>query len=405
MLNTQDKTFKAINWSLTFLALGFLSSPTLVSLFHIIILIPIFICISRLKSEIQLPKSSFILILLFVWGLCSTLINYSQLVNPTKAFQELKFYLFGVGVIFPLAYFFERASVFQVRRLLKLVAFVVLAAFVVGCVKSYFKFDLVKWTYNEKFHIRSGGFSHYMRYGYASAFLFILGLNMYLNRESLKKVLDSKLIRISILICLIAVGTSQTRGGLLAILVSMPFLLMRYNPKFAKITFGLGFSFFLLIVFATITKSFESRYLNIFQGSNQTRLSQFQSALYAMKENPVFGLGADQLSYNVADIKKRYDLHAKDYSGHAHNIVLEHGASFGFIGVILIIVFFGLWFLEMYQLQNAFGHAIATYIIAFFAAGQVENLFDNTNAHLMFFIYSLSQAYRYSRFSNLRSAS
>jgi O-antigen ligase len=401
MLVNQDKTYKAINWALIFLALGFLSSPTLVSLFHIIILIPIFICFKRLNIERSISASSWVLILIFVWGLISTLVNYPDLVKPTKAFQELKFYLFGVGVTFPLMYYFDRTTTFQIRRLLKIVSFVIVIAFIVGCTRSYLKFDLVKWVYKETFHIRTGGFSHYMRYGYASAFLFILGLNIYFNRDSLKNLLSSKLIYVGIGISLLAVGTSQTRGGLLAILVSMPFLLLRYKPKLAKITFGAGLAFFVLILFATATKTFESRYLNVFQGSNQTRLSQFQSALYAMKENPVLGLGSNQFSFNVTELKERYDLHAKDYTGHAHNIVLEHGASFGVLGAVLIVLFFAVWFFEMLSIGDAFGHAIATYIIAFFVAGQVENLFDNTNAHLMFFLYSLSQAYKNTRFRSL----
>lgn len=401
MLTKQDKTYKAIYWALVFLCLGFLSSPTLVSLFHIIIAIPIFICLKRLKLEITIPKSSWALILLFGWGLIATIANYPDLIKPTKAFQELKFYLFGVGVIFPLIYYFDRATTFEVRRLVKMTSFIILLAFINGAIKSYFKFDIVKWTYNPDFHIRTGGFSHYMRYGYASAFLFLLGFNAFLNRDYLKTLMQSRLIKFAIMISLAAVATSQTRGGLLALLVSVPFVLLRYKPKLGKAMYGAGFAFFLLIIFATLTKSFESRYLNVFQGSNQTRLSQFQSALYAMKESPIVGLGANQFSYHVTRLKEKYDLHAKNYTGHAHNIFLEHGASFGVLGIILLAIFFLLWFFEMLTLGDAFGWAMASYIIAFVVAGQVENLFDNTNSHLMFFLYSLSQAYKQTRFRAL----
>lgn len=401
MLTTRDKTYKAIYWSLIFLCLGFLSSPTIVSLFHIVILIPIFICFKRLKPEISIPKSSWILILLFSWGLIATIGNFPTLIKPVKAFQELKFYLFGVGVIFPLIYYFDRATTFEVRRLIKITSFIIILAFINGVIKSYFKFDIVKWSYNPDFHIRTGGFSHYMRYGYASAFLFLLGLNAYLNRDYLKTLLDSALIKSSIIISLLAVATSQTRGGLLALLVSVPFVLLRYKPRIGKALYGLGAAFFLLIIFATVTKSFSSRYLNVFQASNKVRLSQFQSALYAMKENPILGLGANQLSYNVPKIKEKYDLHAKNYTGHAHNIFLEHGASFGVLGIVFLLVFFLIWFFEMVSIGDSFGWAMASYIIAFLVAGQVENLFDNTNSHMLFFLYSLSQAYKQTRFRAL----
>lgn len=401
MLTSRDKTYKAINWSLIFLCLGFLSSPTIVSLFHIVILIPIFVCFKRLRPEVSIPKSAWVLIILFGWGFIATLSNYPSLIKPAKAFQELKFYLFGVGVIFPLIYYFDRTTTFEVRRLIKITSFIIILAFINGAIKSYFKFDIVKWTYNPDFHIRTGGFSHYMRYGYASAFLFLLGLNAYLNRDYLKTLLDSKLIKVSILFSLFAVGTSQTRGGLLALLISVPFVLLRYKPKLGKTLYALGFGFFCLIIFATVTKTFKTRYLNVFQASNKVRLSQFQSALYAMKENPILGIGANQLSYNVPQIKEKYDLYRKDYTGHAHNIFLEHGASFGVMGIILLLVFFIFWFFEMLSLGDAFGWAMASYILAFLVAGQVENLFDNTNSHLMFFLYSLSQAYKQTRFRTL----
>lgn len=401
MLTTRDKTYKAIYWSLIFLCLGFLSSPTLVSLFHIVILIPIFICFKRLKPEIQIPKSSWILILLFIWGFVATMANLGDLIKPAKAFQELKFYLYGVGVIFPLIYYFDRATTFEVRRLAKITAFIILLAFINGAIKSYFKFDIVKWTYNPDFHIRTGGFSHYMRYGYASAFLFLIGINAYLNKEYLKNLMSSRLIKIAILICLFAVGTSQTRGGLLALLVSVPFVLLRYKPKLGKALYAIGFAFLALIIFATVTKTFKTRYLNVFQASNKVRMSQFQSALYAMKDSPIVGLGANQLSYNVPKIKEKYDLYRKDYTGHAHNIFLEHGASFGVLGILLLAIFFAIWFFEMLTIGDAFGWAMASYILAFLVAGQVENLFDNTNSHLMFFLYSLSQAYKQTRFRAL----
>ena len=62
MLIEQDKTFKWIMSSLMFLAIGFLASPTVVSVYHILIVIPMFIVIKRADS-FHIPKRGWFLLL------------------------------------------------------------------------------------------------------------------------------------------------------------------------------------------------------------------------------------------------------------------------------------------------------------------------------------------------------
>ena len=390
----QDKKFKFIYWAQIFLALGFLASPTVVSLYHIVIIIPAFLVIGPLLKEIKISKSSWVLLAIFTWATICTLVNYPNLVKPHKSFQELKYYLLGWLLIYPLYYFYKRASKEQIQKLLKIVSVIIIAAFFVGISKAWFKFDPVKFNYDPNFHIRSGGFSHYMRYGYASGFLFLIGISMYINRKKIKPLMESKLIVSAVIFCFLAILTSQTRGALLGLIVASPFLLYRYKPLWAKIIAGLGAVFFIAVIIASVSGKVKYRYLNINQASNNVRMSQFQTAIKAIKDNPVFGLGADQFSYNVKRIKTQYNIHAKRFESHAHNIFLEHGASYGILGIILLALFFGIWFWEMSSLKDAFGWTICSYIIAYTASGQVENLFDNANSHLLFYIYTLSQVYR-----------
>lgn len=394
LTETTDKKFKWIYWSMVFLALGVISSPTVVSLFHILIAIPAILVFKDSYKEVKIPKSSWFLIALFGWGLISAFVNLDTLVKPGKAFQELKFYLFGWLFIYPLIYFAKNTSAWRWRRLLQILSFVIIVGFFVGISKAWFGFDPVKWRFGD-YHIRSGGFTNYMRYGYASSFLFLLGLSMYFNREKIKNIVSgSKLIWAAVIFCFLAIGTAQTRGAVLGLLVALPFLLYRYRPRIAKGLVGLGFLFGITVVAASFTGVIKNRFINIKDGSNTVRMSQFYSAAMAIKDNPVLGLGPDQFSYNVPRIKKEYDIWAKDYSGHAHNIFLEHGANYGVLGIILLFGFLLVWFIEMVSMKSAFGWAIASYIMAFTAAGQVELLFDNTNSHIMFFIYSLSQAFK-----------
>jgi len=390
---TQDKTFKWIYVALFCLTIGFIASPTIVSLYHIFIIIPAIIIYKRKLYLIKLPVSSWFLIALFVWGLICTIYNLDTVIKPRKSFDDLKFYLLGPGLIYPLRYFFDRTNSFQIKRLLNVLYFIIIAAFIVGCVKAFLDFDLIKWQAKE-FKNRSGGFTNYMRYGYSHAFMFITGLGIYVNRERLKEFINPKLFIFALTLCLLAIFTSKTRGALLAVLVGVPWLMLKYKPTIAKIVIGLGTVFLGVVIYISAFSNSSNRFLDINDGSNKKRMSQFYSAWKSMQEKPVFGLGSDQFSYNVPRLKEKYDIWSKEYQGHSHNIFLEHGANFGYLGIILLFGFLITWFFEMVALRNDFGWIISSYIVAYVVAGQVELLFDNTNSHLLFFIYSFSQMKR-----------
>lgn len=388
---TQDKTFKWISYALIFLSIGFLSSPTIVSGYHILIVIPMLITISRAKS-FTIPKSGWFLIALSVWGLICNFVNLEDLIKVRKSFDELKFYLLGPLLIFPLRYYFHRATPHQVKKLLSLLYIVIAVAFTIGVLKAFFGFNLMEMKTGD-FRSRSDGLTNYMRYGYASAFLFILGLGIIINRKSLQKIIDPRFFYLALSLCFFAVFAAKTRGALLGIIVGCSFMMLKFKPKVGKVLVGTGAVFIgvvLYISFAGIKTN--SRFLNIKDGSNTVRMSQFYSAVKSIQERPIFGLGASQFSYNVTRIKNKYDIWAKHYSGHAHNIFLEHAANYGIPGLILFLGFLVFWGMELLRLGN-FGWVILSYLIAFIVAGQVENLFDNTNSHLLFFIYPLSFIY------------
>ena len=394
LTNQLEKKYYFIYTALIFLALGLLVSPTVVAGYHIFIVIPALMIFWKYKSELKLPRSSYALLAISVWGLASAFYNIDTLIKPSKSFQEVKYYLFGVLCIFPLKYFLEQGARRHLKVILNILCVTIIIAFFVGISKAWFQFNPVKMSFGD-YHDRSGGFVNYMRYGYGSALLFVLGLNIFFNRadEKIKEIITPKLFYPALTLCFLAIGTSQCRGALLAVLVSLPFLLWRYKPKFAIFLVVLGSIFATSIIyFSFISQSTNYRFININQGSNAVRTSQWQTAIKVIQEKPLFGLGPDQFSYNVKKYKTKYKLRYDYYSGHAHNILLEHGANYGVAGIVLLLLFFALWFIEMVSLKSAFGWAIGSYIIAFFAGGQVELLFDVINSHILFFVYSFSQA-------------
>jgi O-antigen ligase len=392
--NKLDRKYYFIYTALIFLALGLMVSPTIVAGYHIFITIPAFLIFWKYKNEIKVPKSSYILIAISVWGLTSAFYNLDTLIKPLKSFQDVKYYLLGVLCIYPLKYFLEQGSKRHLKVILNILCITIIIAFFVGISKSLFQFNIVKMSFGD-YHNRSGGFVNYMRYGYASALLFILGLNIFLNRtnDKVREIITPKLFYPALLLCFLAIGTSQCRGALLSVLASLPFLLWRYKPKVTIILLFLGSIFAAMVIyFSFISQSTKYRFLNINQGSNAVRVSQWQTALSVISEKPLLGLGPDQFSYNVKEYKTKYKIKYDYYSSHAHNILLEHGANYGIPGMVLLIIFFILWFIEMMSMKSVFGWAVGSYLIAFFVGGQVELLFDVINSHLLFFIYSFSQA-------------
>lgn len=384
-----DYKFKFIFAALIFLALGLFTSPTVVSLYHILIIIPMILLIKS-GARFKLPRSSWALLALFLWGLISTGINFSDLIKPFKAFQELKYYLLGVLCIIPLQYFYKKASEKQINLLLKIFYTTLITAFFVGVLKAFLGFDLIKWERGD-FHARSGGFLNYMRYGYGSAFVFLLGIGIYLSQDNLKKRLGSKAFLVTMILSFLAIFTAKTRGALLALMVGVPILFLRYKRKVAISIISFGVLFVLLVTYISFFSNSDIRFLDINDGSNKKRMSQFYTAIKSIQEKPIFGLGADQFSYHVSDLKIKYDIWSKEYSGHSHNIFLEHAANYGIPGLLLFIAFLLFWLLELYSCGTNLAWAVLSYVIAFTVSGQVELLFDNLNSHLFFFVYSSSQ--------------
>lgn len=386
----KKRLYNPIMLALVFLSLGLLTSPTVVSGYHILLIIPT-IALFIKGERVSLPKSSYILIALFCWGVVCNIVNFDQLIKPGKTFQELKFYLFGVFFMIPIKYYLKKQQNRHTKFIISTLCVTVIAAFIVGVTKAFFDFDIVHWKAGE-FKNRSDGFLNYMRYGYGSAFLFILGWAYFLRGRKFKRWLNKKLFFTALFLCLAAIFAAKTRGALLAVLVGLPFFYLKYKPKLAGTIIAMGSIFAGVIIYFSFFSSepAPSRFLNINDGSNKKRMSQFYTATKAIAERPIFGWGAEQFTHRVSDLKKKYNVWSQDYAGHSHNIFLEHAVSFGLLGAVLIFLFFLFWFIEMIKLKTDFSWAIATYIVAFVVGGQVEMLFENLNSHLLFFVYSLS---------------
>ncbi len=385
----KDYIFNFIFAALIFLALGLFTSPTIVSLYHILLIVPT-ILLFKAGERFKIATSGRILILLFLWGLLSTFVNYPDLIKPFKAFQELKYYLLGVICILPLRYFLENAKDKHLRILFNIFFVTLITGFFVGIIKAYGGFDIVHWKQGA-FKNRSGGFLNYMRYGYGSAFVFLLGIGLLLNQQLFKKILHPYLFKSALTLSALAIFAAKTRGAILAVLIGLPILFLKYKKKLALIVILAGALFVSVVLYISIFSNSSHRLLNINDNSNKVRMSQFYSAIKATQEKPILGFGANQFSYQVTRLKKKYNIWSDHYVGHSHNIFLEHAASYGVVGLVIFIAFLLAWLKELYQSKGRESWIFLSYLLAFIVSGQVELLFDNLNSHLFFFIYSMSQ--------------
>ena len=178
--------FGLISIALFFLALGMFSSPTLVSGYHIFILIPSIAFLFKEKIS-SFSVSTYVLAAIFVWGVICNLVNQDEMVKASKSYQALKYYLAGIITIFPLRFFIQQARSSQIKFLLNTFFFVIVSGFVVGVTRSWFHFDIISWS-SGWFHPRSGGYLNYMRYGYGSAFAFLLLTHVFIHRKKLISV-------------------------------------------------------------------------------------------------------------------------------------------------------------------------------------------------------------------------
>ena len=122
------------------------------------------------------------------------------------------------------------------------------------------------------------------------------------------------------------------------------------------------------------------------QASNQIRLTFFKTALKAVSERPLFGFGFKNFEPHTKLIKKRYNMKYQNIPGHAHNNYLEHLASTGIIGFILMLCFCFRWIWETYRYQPL----LFPFVMSFLVSGMTQYTFgDGENVFFILGIFSL----------------
>ena len=388
--------------SLIFLAFGVFTSISLPSLFHILMIAPIIFSLIIKKQKIQWKLSSYFLVGFVIWHLVSFAYNFPQNNTSFESYHlgKIKYWLFAILAIVPLNLYFHQKNLWPLKRHQHILIFfglgIILSASY-GLIGQVFDFDLLTFS-RRVFEHREAGLIEEMRYGYASSLIIIAIASFLLHKyKTLKK---SHLIFSTLVLLMAMIGLlgTQTRGAIVSFLCSLVFVFYFYKKKWGLIY---------LVTFVIATASFfairphlqqitKHRFINTHdvRVSNGKRLGQYQAALYAFKDNKMFGLGPNQFQNFCSWIKMNYQIPFPNYQSHSHNIFLEQMANLGLLGFVFFLGWLLAWIWELYALSKTANPLPAFIIIPaifnFMIGGQFELNLDSVNSFIICALYTLS---------------
>ncbi|MFZ9001009.1 MAG: O-antigen ligase family protein [Bacteriovoracaceae bacterium] len=389
MTKTEKIQYQLAFASLMVFAIGIFTSVSLSAVGHILLISPgLYFTYKKAKSS-NYEKSFWFLAMLALVIIASVLFNLDIIERPLKNMSKAKYFIFGLLGFFAYRETFKNYITEKHKKIL-LATFIISTtlASLSGIIALYSGFNILKWK--EACHATRacGVYGMYMTYGYGISLFCILLTGLFLKRKQLSSLVSTPLLSIGLVVNLAGLYLSYARGGLIGYLFALPFFFLKDHKKvFLSVMLisvvGLGG---LISLNPTINDMFLKR-----AGSNTQRLEFFEAAYMAFKERPLLGYGYRNFEPHVKDIKERYGIGSPYMGGHAHNNYLEHLASTGVVGVIVMLLFLFYWLKEMYQGNDVWSRTIFTFIVSFLISGLFQYTFgDGENLFLIMGLYSLS---------------
>jgi O-antigen ligase len=388
-----DLDIQKISYQLTYASLFILALATFTSLSvsagsHILILIPGLYFLKQ-GSDAKWPKSTWMLLGLFVAVVISVIFNLDIIDKPFKNIFKGKYFLFAIlWMVSFRKLFINRITNKQIKILAWVLLIATSLASLSGLIGLFAGFNPLKMKPPCHPSRACGVYGMYMTYGYGISLFTILNLGLLIYKDKVKEYLPSWLIITSLIINFLGLYFSYARGGLLAFLIACPFFFFKNNIK----------KFFILLISGAILLGasiiFIPKLNTMFLkrgGSNDQRISFYKTAIKAFQERPIYGYGYRNFEPNVPKLKKKYNIAHPTYGGHAHNNFLEHLASTGLIGAIFLVLFHLFWFLEMFKRDDLLALLTLPFIVNFAFSGLFQYTFgDGENLFLILGVYALS---------------
>ncbi len=373
-----------IYFALIILCLGLVTSMSLLGGFHALIVIPCLYFIPKTNFK-ALPKSAWALMVFSIIIILSVLVNQDVALIGYKALGKVKYFLFGFFAIAPFVYFSKQEDLSKKIKILiyaLLVSTTVATIAGVVAMKTGYNYISLRAVATD----RNAGLSGMiLNYAHNLAFFQIIVFGLIVYGKEVQKYVNRNVLIAVFIINFWGLYLTYTRGAILALAAGMPFFLLR-KYKFKFISWGTIFILCVLNLYLAFGSSFYR------PGSDVLRVSLWKAAYHAFEERPLTGYGYLNFEQHSKAIKKRYDLDEKHYGGHGHNNFLEIMASTGIFGLVSLLVWLTLWFVEMYKRDDLVARITLPFIIVFIVGGLTQaTIALGVNLFFVMSVYSISQ--------------
>lgn len=366
------------------LALGLLTSTSILALSHILMLVPCVYFAFHTNWK-KMPKSAWALLGLSIAIMLSVAVNQDIMVKGWKPIFKVKYFLFGFFSIVPFHWWMKnKMTEKQLKVLLYTFMYAAAISVLFGFVSMQVGRNII--TQKELLHSErnSGMFGMVMNFAHNMSYYLVLPIGLLLK----KKTKDFNLLLINVLTAIALVGLffTFTRGAWLSIVIAIPF----YFYKDHKRKFIIAM---ISLVIVGIIGYFVAGDKVIRPDSDNERLSQWYAASYAFKEKPIFGWGYLNFEEHSKNIKLKYDIGEKDFQGHAHNNFFEIAASTGVIGLVFYLAWLVFWTRESLVSKKYLSEFQLVFIVAFVTSGLTQsNISLGINLFFIINVYALSYA-------------
>lgn len=370
--------------SLMVLAVGLLTSPTILALSHILMIVPMIYFLPKADYK-NYPKSAWALLALAIVLILSVVLNQDIALKGYAPLSKIKYFLFGFLMIAPYQWYFKKhMTEKKISWLLYGFCGATTLATVVGIYSKIRGYNPI--TMRNVDVVRNAGFfGMVMNYAHNLAFFLIIVTGLVIYRKQIAKYINLNFLYIVLGINLIGLYLTYTRGAWLAYLVAVPFFLLKNNKKYF-----VSVLIVLLIIGGVFFKFAGDAVIR--PESERQRISQWQAGIKAFKERPILGYGYLNFELHSYDIKKRYDLPEKHFGGHAHSNLIEMLACAGVLGFVAFLCWVGFWVKEVKGRRDIFGLVGLPFIVVFFVGGLTQStVLLGINLFFVMGAYCLSQ--------------
>lgn len=376
--------------TLMILALALVTSTTLLSLSHILMLVPAVYFLTRTNYKTY-PKSAWALLGITIIIVLSVLANQDIAVKGYKTILKAKYFLFGFISIAPLAWYFKNhLNEKKISWLLYSFCIATTVATISGLIG--FLTGINPLLFKGVQDLRNSGlFGMIMNYAHNMSYFLIIIVGLFIYREQTKKYINIKFLVGVLIVNFIGMYFSYTRGAWLAVLAGIPFFFFKDHKKlFLSICCGL--------VLLGAAAYFVAGDKVIRPQSERERISQWMAAIYAFKERPILGYGYLNFEPYSGEIKERYNLGSVKFVSHAHNNFLEMLGGTGILGFLAFVAWLIFWFKEMLAKDSVVAKISVPFIIVFIVGGLTQSTVSlGINLFFVMAAWSVATAFEWSK--------